>query len=196
MTHNKSILAHFVDRHFHTLLTLANECFPDYHITMISCNIVFRHCLLSTPNSRHTLGLISHNAPNVLEKIFGAKLANLGITSIWLTPLFNGHYFEVSMLSAVVAIHLACLKPHLRQWLQNFVAESQFRYVLRMSFIFEIIIYLWLGLHEFNSILKQLFLGISLIDCCTQIQSPEVSIQKAVLKKFQHFFLCIHQQCQ
>ena len=142
MTHNKSILAHFVDRHFHTLLTLANECFPDYHITMISCNIVFRHCLLSTPNSRHTLGLISHNAPNVLEKIFGAKLANLGITSIWLTPLFNGHYFEVSMLSAVWRFHCSCNSFGLSQTTFASMAAEFCGWIL-VQVCFEDVIYFW-----------------------------------------------------
>ena len=55
--HSNSILVHF-DQHFHTLQTLANQRLPNYHINMISSNILplgsfFPHCqLLDTLQGR------------------------------------------------------------------------------------------------------------------------------------------------
>ena len=61
-----SILVHFVDWLFHALQTLANQWLSNYHISMISSNILSLGFLLPTKTFWHTAVSITLY-PNTLE---------------------------------------------------------------------------------------------------------------------------------
>ena len=51
----KQHLVHFVDWLFQVLQTLTNQCLPNYHISMISCNILFLSSFFSQHRPFDTL---------------------------------------------------------------------------------------------------------------------------------------------
>ena len=67
-----SILVHLVDRLFYALQTVANHWLPNYHISMMSSNILSLGFYLPTPTLLHTLGSITLY-PNILEQVFEVK---------------------------------------------------------------------------------------------------------------------------
>ena len=64
------------------------------------------------PASWHTLGSTALS-PNTLEKISEAKLVTLRKIFMNRRTLYNGHYFEVQMVSAIEMFHymIKCFRP-------------------------------------------------------------------------------------
>ena len=56
----KQHLVHFVDWLFQVLQTLTNQCLPNYHISMISCNILFLSSFFSQHRPFDTLWIQLH----------------------------------------------------------------------------------------------------------------------------------------
>ena len=56
----KQHLVHFVDWLFQVLQTLTNQCLPNYHINMISCNILFLSSFFSQHRPFDTLWIQLH----------------------------------------------------------------------------------------------------------------------------------------